>query len=383
MVAYLLERCAVCWQKIAQCGCALGNILAGVFLSLLLSGCDSGETSVKVPVRPVKIVVVKEGQQGETLTQVGSITAEHETLLGFQLNGRITERSVEVGDEVAAGQVVAKLDSRDAQNQLQSAKADLASAESAEKVERSNFERIQKLAATGVVSQSQLEQATATMDAAVSRLRSAQAGFKSANDNLGFTRLVAPESGVVISVSGNAGQVVAAGQEVVRIASLSQRLAVFDVPEKIILSDIKHPQITVSLLADRSISTSGRVRDLSPQADPTTRTYRVRVALENPPESMALGATVIGSVTLANSHLIRLPATAITRKDDQPAVYVVAPETQTLVLKTITVDRYSDDAIFVSDGLAPGDRVVVAGVSKLRPGQPVLDTGNKSEGAKP
>lgn len=378
MATYFSDLYSFSWQKIWQYGCAL----CGVFLSLLLSGCDSSEVSVKAPIRPVKIVVVEEGQLGETMTQVGSVTAEHETLLGFQLNGRITERTVEVGDKVVAGQVVAKLDPRDAQHQLQRAKADLASAESAEKVERSNFERIQKLAATGVVSQSQLEQATATMDAAVSRLRSEQAAFKSANDNLGFTRLVAPESGVVISVSGNPGQVVGAGQEVVRIASLSQRLAVFDVPEKIILSDIKQPQIKVSLLADQSISTTGRVRDLSPQADPTTRTYRVRVELDNPPESMALGATVIGSVTVANSHLIHLPAAAITRKDDQPAVYVVAPKTQTLVLKTITVDRYSDDAIFVSGGLEHGDRVVVAGVSKLRPGQPVVDKGSKPEGAK-
>lgn len=382
MATYCSNLCSFIWQKAGRYGYALCGVSAGIFLSLLLSGCDSGEVSVKAPVRPVKIVVVEEGQQGETISQVGSITAEHETLLGFQLNGRITERSVEVGDKVAAGQVIAKLDPRDAQHQLQSAQADLTSAESTEKVERSNFERIQKLAATGVVSQSQLEQATATMDAAISRLRSAQAGFKSANDNLGFTRLVAPESGVVISVLGNPGQVVAAGQEVVRVASLSKRLAVFDVPEKMILKETP-PQIVVSLLSDPAIKTTGRIHDVSPQADPATRTYRVRIELENPPESMALGATVIGSATTANSHLIRLPATAITRKDDQPAVYVVAPETQTLVLKAISVDRYSEDAIFVSGGLEAGDRVVVAGVSKLRPGQLVLDAGNKPEGAKP
>lgn len=358
--------------KSAWRACALIRLVGALSLGLLLVGCDSKDTEIKPPVRPVKVVVVEQNQQGETLSQVGSITAEHETLLGFQLSGRITERLVEVGDKVTAGQVVAKLDPRDAQHQLQSAKADLASAESAEKVERSNFERIQKLAATGVVSQSQLEQTTASMDAAVSRLRSAQAAFKSASDNLGFTQLTAPEPGVVISVTGNSGQVVAAGQEVVRVAPLGKRLAVFDVPEKMILNEMP-PRIEVALLSNPSIKATGQLRDVSPQADPTTRTYRVRIELENPPESMALGATVVGSATLANSQLIRLPAAAITRNNDQPAVYVVAPESRTLVLKTIQVDRYSDDAIFVAGGLEPGDRVVVAGVSKLRPGQEVID----------
>ncbi|AIA71793.1 efflux RND transporter periplasmic adaptor subunit [Pectobacterium atrosepticum] len=340
--------------------------------AVLLSGCDSTDGSpAPPPVRPVKTLVVMPAMSREPVTLTGEIRPHEETALGFRLDGRILNRLVDVGASVKRGDVIATLDARDSENQLRSAQADLASATSAERLAKSNFSRMKALAPGGAIARVQLDEAQANWDAAVSRRESAQTTVKGAQERLSYTQLTSAQDGVITTVSANPGQVVSAGQEVVKLASLDGRDAVFDVPERLVNQSLPSRTILVLLLSDPAIQVQGRVRDISPQADAVTRTFRVRVTLTSPPVAMVLGASVNGAIQQSDTAVIELPASALTRQEENPAVYVVNTETQTVRLQPITVARYSDTAIYITDGLKQGDRVVTAGVSKLRPDEKI------------
>jgi len=341
-----------------------------IFLSILflLIGCgdDKGQQTTLLP-RPVKTVVV-DFQQGKNLVvQTGEIRPRTETSLGFRLDGRILSRTVDIGASVKAGDVIATLDPRDNQNQLISAQSDLTSAISAERLAKSNFSRMQSLISTRAIAQIELDQAKSNWESSVSRRENAQIAVKSAKERLSYTHLTATEPGIITTVSANPGQFVNAGQEVVKLASLSERDAVFDIPEQLLNVKNTDPTITVSLLSDNSIRAEGHIRDISPQADSVTRTFQVRVALEKPTDAFILGATVLGSVQIPAPDSVQLPASALTSIHDQPAVYIVDPSTLTLRAQPVHVVRYTDINAFISTGLKSGDIVVVAGVNKLRP----------------
>nr|WP_050569395.1 efflux RND transporter periplasmic adaptor subunit [Dickeya poaceiphila] len=350
-----------------------GGLAALLLLAVsLLSGCDGASSEPPAaPLRPVRTVTVEPSTAGKVLSQVGEIRPAEETLLGFRLDGRVVSRPVDVGTMVKKGEVVATLDSRDSENQLQSAKADLTRAVAAERLAEQNLNRMRQLVPNGAISRAQLDEARSNWASAVSVRESAQASVKTAQDRLGYTRLYAPVAGVITSVSANPGQVVNAGQEVVRLATFAGRDAVFNVSERLITSGLKDPLVMVSLLSNPAIKTQGHVRDVSPQADAETRTWRVRVSLIDPPQEMVLGATVEGGITLPGNSAIELPASALTRQGDNPAVFVVDPQTQMLRLQPITLRHYSEAQIVVAGGLAVGDKVVTAGVSKLRAGEKV------------
>ena len=149
------------------------------------------------------------------------------------------------------------------------------------------------------------------------------------------------------------------------------RDAVFEVPERVIRTTPTDEIVTVALASDPSVRATGRVREVAPQANPVTRTFRVRVGLRDMPAAMRLGSTVIGTVQLQEAPGIQIPASALTRADRQPAVWVVDPASSTVSLRTIDVGRYDLNSVVVADGLHPDDVVVVAGVQTLRPGQKV------------
>lgn len=340
----------------------------GLLAVLLLSSCSEAPPAPAESVRPVKTVVVSAGTGAGKLVQTGEIRPSEETSLGFRIDGRIVKRLVDVGAVVKAGDVIATLDPSDSENLLKAAKAQLDSAVTAEKLALSNFKRLKQLAPGGAVSAAQLEQAESDHEASLSARKSAEANVTSAQDRLAFTELTATSDGVVSAVTANPGQVVSAGQEVVRLAALAGRDAVFDVSESLINAKVEHPTVLVSLLSDPTIQAIGHIRDVSPVADPVTRTIRVRVTLQQPDAAFGFGATVQGSIEKPASDQLVVPASAMTRDGTEPAVYVVDPRSSQLQLKKVSVSRYSDTEVFISSGLTDGERVVVAGVGKLRPG---------------
>jgi RND family efflux transporter MFP subunit len=146
---------------------------------------------------------------------------------------------------------------------------------------------------------------------------------------------------------------------------------VFNVPAVLMRESPRNPTVTVALADDSGITTLGHVREISPQADPATGTYVVKVGLENPPDTMRLGATVVGSVTLSSGPVVSVPGAALIELDGKPAVWVVDPTTKKVSARSVGVLRYDSSAAIISRGLSNGDIVVTAGAHALRPGQPV------------
>ena len=337
----------------------------------LLPGCGDNQGNSTDPVRTVRYVVVGSAQTLPALERTGEIHAHDETILSFRTGGRIVTRSVDIGDRVNAGQLLATLENTTSQNQLDGAQADYEGAKASAQVAALNVNRMQKLMPTGAIARTQLDTARADWLVARARLKNSESALRNARESLGWTRLIAPRSGVITEVSASAGQVVNGGQSVLTLATGEARDVVFDIAKPEAIPPQEQAGLRVSLLSDPSVQASAAVRDISPQADPQTRTWRVRATLQNPPLAMALGASVTVTLPATGPHGYALPASALSRVDDKPAVYVINPQSQAQ-LRVVVPAYYTATSVIISGGLEPGDRVITAGVSKLRSGEPVI-----------
>ena len=343
----------------------------------VLAGC-SPQTEISAPQpRPVRTATIEKREAGVPITLTGRIEAEDEVALGFRISGRVLENNRKLGDRVDAGDLVARLESQNERNSLRAAQANLVSVQGQLTQARNHFERQDTLLKQGWTTRANHDQATQALQTATSQVDAAEAQLKTADDLVGFTELKADAPGVVTAVGPGAGEVVQAGQMILRLARQDGRDAIFDVPAQMIRSMPSNPRITVSLTADPKITTTGRVREVAPQADPLTRTFPVKIGLTNPPEAMRLGATVTGRVEVDSGPIIDIPASALTKFDDQPAVWIVDPAKNTVSLRNIEVLRYDPARVAVSGGLSTGEVVVTAGVQALHPGQQVRLLGSE------
>jgi len=338
---------------------------------LALAGCGQEQEAQAPQLRPVRVVTVEKGEGGQLVSFTGEVLAQDEASLAFRVSGRMIERSANVGDQVKAGQVVARLDPQNALNSLRSAQAAVTAAESQLVTAANTFDRQERLLVNGFTTQANHDAARTALQAAQSALDNAEAQLKIATDNVSYTDLVADAPGTVTARGAEPGEVVQAGQMILQLARQGGRDAVFDVPANILRSAPADPVIRITLSDDPSVTANGRVREVAPQADPVTRTFRVRVGLDSPPAAMRLGSTVIGQVRLENDPVIDIPASALTAVNSQPAVWVVDPATQTVALRNIHVRSFSQARVAVESGLTPGEVVVTAGVQALHPGQKV------------
>ena len=342
---------------------------AALAVAVLLSACGREAESPAPEVRPVRTITVAKREVGEVVSYTGRIEAEIEARLSFRIAGRMIERSVNVGDRVDAGQVVARLEPQDELNALRSAQAAVAAAEAQFAEANSNFERQRHLLARDVASRAQFERAEQALETARAQLDTAQAQLKAAKDRVSYTELTVDAPGVVIATAAEPGEVVQAGQLVIRVARKDGRDAVFDVPAQVLRSAPSNPIVKVNLTDDPKVTATGRVREVSPQADPVTRTFEVRVGLIDPPAAMLLGSTVIGRMQLEATPTIEIPATALTEFDRRPGVWVVDPKSLTVSARNVEVLRHDPATVAIASGLDTGDIVVTAGVQALHPGQ--------------
>lgn len=345
-------------------------LIAGAVL-VSLSACGPAEEVKTEPIRPVRVIAVEENAGGQTVSLTGQIQAEEEAKLSFRVGGRMIERLVNVGDRVSAGQVVARLEEEPARNALQTARANLAAATGELSKTRADYGRQRELLAGGWTTRVRYDQALQALRVAQSGVDSAQAQLATAEDNLDYTQLFADASGSVTARGAEPGEVVTAGQMIVRVAREGGRDAVFDVPERIKSTAPANPEVRVALASDPQVRAVGRIREVSPQADPVTRTFEVRVGLEDPPPAMRLGSTVVGTIEMTAGSGMVIPGSALHRVDGQAAVWVVDPESSTVSLRPIEVDQFNLASVEVARGLASGEVVVTAGVQALRPGQQV------------
>jgi len=355
-------------------------------LLLLVSGCKEAPQPVHEDVRPVLTVVTRMEEVRGTATYSGEVRSRNEVQLAFRQPGKVVARFVDMGARVRKGQKLLQLDATQDQLQQVAAQADVDAARHRVEQARVDIERTQKLLARQYASQAELDQQTLLLEQATSQLKAATARQQQSAHQGNYSTLTAERDGTVTFVGAEVGQVVSAGQRLVTVAADGEREVVISVPESRIdeLRRAKDFQITV--WARPGVTWNGRLRELSPDADPLTRTYSARITLiENPAEPPVLGMTAsVQAVTSAGSPGIQIPLAAVVERPSGQEVWVVDTKSSTVVARKVDVGDVHRDSITISKGLAAGETVVVAGAHRLRNGQRVKLAGEPgAAGEKP
>lgn len=348
-------------------------------MTTVISGCSDGqETAAKVePVRPVLSMVV-EPALVSNLGFAGTIESRVTVDFSFRLLGRITSRPVETGDMVKQSATIATIDDTALQLAVQSARADYASALAQRDNATANDARLQKLQATGGVAKADYESAREAALRTTANAERAKSALDKAEEQLSYAQLTAEFDAVVTATSADVGQTVSAGQTVVSVARPELGEAVVDIPDALIGGFQAGDRFEVVLQSLSTITASGTLREIAPQSDAATRTRRVRIALDSPPASFRLGATVTASPERKMEAGIRLPLSSLLEADGKTQVWIVDTASQTVALKAIDVGANDGITFAVKSGLKPGDRVVTAGVHSLKNGQKVRIDGAAS-----
>jgi RND family efflux transporter MFP subunit len=356
---------------------------------LLLSACQRAVEEPAPEIRPVRAITVEARSNAGIVSLTGTVQAQTEINESFRIDGRLIERTVDIGDTVKPGQLIARLDPENEESGLQAARAGMAAARARLGEAQTNFARMRDLIVDSAVSRAQYEQAEAALKTAEAGVLTAQEQINLSQNRLSYTRLVSNVSGVVTARGPEPGEVVSAGRMIIQVARDGAREAVFDVPAQIKNSAPLNPRIVVTtnkpgtpaaagpndinvaLAMDPGVSAIGRVREVSPRADPVTGTFAVRVRLIDPPPGMLLGSTVTGRVQLPGAPAIQVPSTALVRADGRTSVWVFDKASGTVSLRNIELGKADANNVQVASGLKPGEVVVTAGVQALRPGQKV------------
>jgi RND family efflux transporter MFP subunit len=338
--------------------------IAALVIALALAGCQ-GEAAPRHEVeRPVQVQRVAFAREQASRDFVGVVRARYETDLGFRVGGKIVTRVVNVGDRVQADDAVARLDPRDFKLQVESAEAELSAATSSLAQAAADEERYTTLKNRGFAAVAEFDRKKAAKDEAEGRLERAKRALDLARNQLAYADLKAEADGVITATLAEPGQVVAVGQAVARLAHRGEKEAVVALPETW-LGEARASRATVRLWSDPDRSFAAHLRELSPQADPATRTYAARFTIPDADDSVALGMTATVTLTrAADAPVAKLPLAAILNRGTGPTVYVI-DDAGALALRPITVASFTEDAALVTGGVADGDAVVTLGVQKL------------------
>jgi membrane fusion protein, multidrug efflux system len=340
-------------------------------LAAILGGCQDDAKVEQESIRPVKAQIVGEPVRGRTLTYSGVVRPRIESSIGFRVAGKIVERLVNVGDPVKVDQVISRLDDADLKLAADSARAAVVSARSRWKVAKDNLERVKGLVPRAI-SQEEYDTRHNEVEAAVSALDSAEAQLGQATNAVGYATLKADKAGTVTAVMGEPGQVVSAGQTVITLAHAGETEIALAVPEQ----DAGHltvgQQAKITLWAGPRVTFEGRIREIAGQADPTSRTYAVRVAVSGAPQIIRLGMTASVALHIDEKESdVVVPLTALTESEGGPAVFVVDPTIEAVRKIPVTMGGIAEDGVKIAGGLHAGEVVVTAGVQLLRDGMRV------------
>ncbi|PQO99056.1 efflux RND transporter periplasmic adaptor subunit [Pseudomonas frederiksbergensis] len=360
------------------------KLMVGLSLFALLTAC--GEKKPVEKDRPrVFVQEVKPTDYAAAVTLTGDVQARVQTELSFRVGGKIIQRMVDVGDRVSAKQVLARLDPKDLQTNVDSAQAQVVAEQARVKQTAAAFVRQQKLLPKGYTSQSEYDSAQAALRSSQSALSAAQAQLANARDQLSYTALIADAPGVITARQAEVGQVVQATVPIFSLARDGERDAVFNVYESLLTEPPSDRSIVVSLLDNPKIKTTGTVREVTPAVSAQTGTVQVKVSLDSLPEGMQLGSVVSATAKPVGKTAVELPWAALTKNLSDPAVWLVDAEGKAQ-LHTVTVGRYLTGKVIVSAGLTAGEKVVTAGGQLLHPGarvEIVENTQTPAAGAQP
>lgn len=326
-----------------------------IALAATLSACGSKQTAAPVKtMQPALTQLVGVSEIENSRQYSGEVRARHEVELGFRTGGKIIERKVVIGEQVKAGAVLARLDPADASLQGGGAKAQLLLA-------GQEAQRYRELRHKGFVSQSALDAREAALQAA-----SAQAGL--ARNQLDYTTLRAEHDGVITAVLAEAGQVVSAGQPVLRLAQSGEREVAIEIPESQL--SMHHEGEAAQVFIGDGAPVTGTLRELSRSADPASRSYAARVAFVAPQLALGMTARVRFVVKNGAQTEFLIPLTAIYQQGLHTAVWIVAADHR-ISLRQVEIKAYRDEGAVITGGLHAGERIVSAGVHRLTNGEKI------------
>lgn len=347
-------------------------------LSLVLSGC-SKQTEKAEDIRPVRAIKLDAAQQQVIAEYSGSVQPRIESRLGFRVSGKILTRKVDVGTLVKPGQVLMQLDPQDLQLAKTQAQANLTTAKTNFELATIELKRYQELRKTNAVGQSALDAKTTAAEAAKANLDQAEAGFKGQSNQASYTTLASDVEGVVTAINAEVGQVVAAGTPVVQVARINGKDAgetevVVGIPENNV-DIINHAnQIQIRMWANPKEMIAGKVREVSPMADPATRTFTAKISVLNPSPAQAanikLGMTAFVRFAVSTpNNFIKIPLTALVQEKGVTSVWVI--EQGAVKLVPVQIGGVSGNDLVLTSGVTSGQTIVTAGVHLLKPGQKV------------
>jgi RND family efflux transporter MFP subunit len=335
-----------------------------------LSACSQPHVATE-DVRPVRTLTVSPRATSGVAEFSGEVRPRIETRAGFQVAGRMTQRLVEVGQAVKQGQVLATVDPQDYRLAVEASEAARTSAQVDRDQQRADYKRFEDLQAKGFISQAELDRRKASLDAAEARYAQTAANARVSGNQAGYAVLRAPHDAVVTAIDAEVGQVVSAGQSVVRLAQTGEKEVVIGIPEQQLALLREASDISVRLWAGGA-PIKGRLRELSPVADPATRTFPARIALVNPPPTVALGMTA--SVAFAiplPQPVITVPLQALLVEGGATHAWRYDPASNTVQRTRVRVGNVAGNEVVVAEGLKAGDMVVTAGAHQLKEGQKV------------
>lgn len=327
----------------------------------LVAACAPPETPAPAP-RIVLVQAAAPAGLSQTV-YVGEVRARHEADLAFRVGGKLVSRLVDVGATVQAGTLLARLDPQDLQLALQTAAAQLAAAESEYATARADQARYADLLARKFVSQAAFDAKNNAFRSAQARLEQARAQVALSGNQAAYGSLTADQPGVVTAVLADAGQVVSAGQAVLRIARPDEKEIAIAVPEGRIAELRSTARFAVSTWAQPDQILTGALRELAPAADPVTRTYAARIRIGSAPAGLQLGMTARVALGNGDGNALLVPLTAVVNLGQGPLVWTVVDGKAKP--RPVRVQQYREDGVVLAGGLEPGQQVVVAGVAKL------------------
>lgn len=348
--------------------------------AILLVGACSKPAQKAEDIRPVRAMTLTTEQADVVAEFSGEVRPRIESRLGFRVGGKIIARKVDVGTTVKRGQILMQLDPLDLQLAQTQSNAALRAAESNRDLARADFKRYQELREKNFVSQAVLDAKDTAFKAAQAAYEQALAAYRNQSNQAGYATLVADADGVVTGVDAEVGQVVAAGTPVVRVAQLGDKDVVIGIPEDKVEAVRHIGDVRVRIWANPKGELAGKLRELSPVADPATRTYTAKISIADAPPEVKLGMTAYVTFAAKTANpMIRVPLTALFQEKGVTAVWVV--DNGAVKQMPVQVAGQTGNDILLARGVSPGQTIVTAGVNQLKPGQKVTILGGEPAGS--
>lgn len=356
-------------------------------LPLALLACGEKPASDPRTEPPLVRSAVVEGATSASRSFTGTVAARVQSDLGFRVSGKVLERLVDAGQTVKHGQPLMRIDPVDLKLAAQAQQEAVEAARARAQQTAEDEARYRDLRGTGAISASAYDQVKAAADAAKAQLSAAEIQALVARNASSYAELVADGDGVVMETLAEPGQVVSAGQTVVRLAHAGRREAVIQLPETLRPAIGSAAQAT--LFGKAGVSVPAKLRQLSEAADRLTRTFEARYVLEGERVNAPLGSTVTIQIPNESTSArggLRVPIGSIFDAGKGPGVWLISGKPEKVYWRAVTIEHLGDDSAQIAGQLKQGDRIVALGAHLLQEGEQVrvgTQTAAMAQGARP